>query len=720
MELDSDDDEVFRKELIVISSDEEEIIISDSESNSSSMLSSRAPATVSLRGEKPELVKPLSNANTAHEEGVQHLEDCRTSTSFQGSARDNHEPQVCSRHSELPDNQVHSDSSRVESTYSNKSSVKIQRKLNISSVTPERVGQFVPLGSLLSKERTPSSFEPSSFTLHTPESSDPVTRTDSVITPPCKKVKSTDNSNNSSAAVEHAHQFYHPAAITPAELRLADSPEGAMLDTSTLSSIRKVFRKRKLLSVKGDYIRTIAADQSSVDFRVKTEAHSPQNDDNAFVPTSILPEIDDNPSPSSIPGATHHSRSFSDSVLPVKEELKSSVKLVRASESDAPRRKRKLCKSMDSDSEVPGPSEASSEMTLLYIDCDFVASHTQENSPLRFSFITQLQTEGYALPHSMILDFVQEMMAAKSTAISNTICKILWSDSECFSCSTNKKLLNDLFTVIIDSLMANKYSCVKNINMALQYFINILCVNWRNTTNESDSYVATFLETKVRQLLSELRRYYDKPVEVFCPHVAATLQQLTCLSLAVMHEPLRLSEFSQQVYDEVFSSLNSDKQEVFLNNLPSPYLVARLSATLLAAKYVPTECSDLLLLAQNEITSDWVGKFLMVCNPYDCDGTIALRHVLWLLTKLLTSYLQHKHGMILSSPVIVFHPLALLEMFDLSYCNDLLEEFMDRLIPDEVLYITCLFTPEVLHYFKLISTLLGGKTLTEPKQSNFY
>ena len=759
MVVDSDNDEVFipsdKQQIVIISSDSEgEIVISDSQSDSPSMLSPRVPATISLGGEQIEFIKPIvspSSENREHVnsvEGAQHLEHRQTSTANdslfnpQGNKMNclTNAPLVCSKHGDK-------NTPIPESTVSVKSSVKIQRKLIMSPITPQRTGQFVPLDSLLRSEGKMSSpQEPSSSS-----SPNRITGSDNMVSPPCKKMKSDISyyNNNTSPAIENAHQFEDSTLKIPSQdLPVPDSQKDPLFNVPTPTSIRKVFRKRKLLKLSSYPSLSSQEDQnishssnsmqvtpshpatqcleSAVDFtnRVKTEARSPQEKDTAFIPTGLLAE-QENPSSSSILGPAHQFRSLSDSVLPVKEEPKSPVRCVRASESDAPRRKRKLCKSMDLDSEThstDGPIKTSSgEPPLFYIDCDFVSSHTRDNSPLRLSFIAQLQTEGYALPYQMILDLLQEIIKTESTSTSNAICKILWSDSECFPHSTNKQLLADLFVTIIDSLMANKYSCVKNINMALQYFINILCVNWRNTTNESDSYVATFLEAKVRQLFSELRRYYDKPVELFCPHVATTLQQLTCLSLAVIHEPHRLSEFSQQVYDEVFVGLTRDKQKVFLNNLPSPYLVARLSATLLAAEYTPIESRELLWLSHHDaITTDWVSKFLMICTPYRHDGSIDLSHLLWLLTKLLTNHLQYQHGMILSSPVIVFHPLALLEVFDLSYCNNLLEDFMARLISDEVLYITCLFTPEVTHYLKLISTLLEDKKLTELHQSTFY
>jgi len=741
--LDSDNDDVFissgKQQIIVISSDsEEEIVISDCELDSQSMLSPHAPAT--LRSEQTKVIVSPTNENrkkVKSVEGAQHLEHnsspaSNSPLSLQGNNLncDTNLSVMCNKHKDMH----HSNSPRPESTISNsvKSSVKIQRKLIMSPITPRKI---VP--NLITDRKMSSSQEPSSSTPHTRQQSGSHDMNGDGMQSPCKKMKpaisdiSYNNNTQPSPTIESAHQFADTTIAMPNQgLPMYDSHQGAMLDVQAPTSIKKVIRKRKLLkppssSIQGDHnvshsINSTQAShpatqclESAVDFmkRVKTEAQSPRKEDTAFIPTDFLTE-QKNSSFSSTPGASHQLRSLSDSILPVKEEPKSPVRSVRASESDAPKRKRKLCKSVDFDSEPQNTAGSSLEESPLFqIDCDFVASHTQDNSPLRLSFIAQLQTEGYALPHQMISELLQEMIKTEVMLTSNAICKILWSDSECFPHSTNRKLLDDLFTTIIDSLMGNKYSCVKNINMALQYFINILCVNWRNTTNVSDSYVATFLEAKVRQLFSELRRYYDKPVEVFCPHVASTLQQLTCLSLAVIPEPHRLSNFCQQVYDDVFVGLTRDKQKVFLNNLPSPYLVARLSAILLAAEYTPVESRELLWLNhQDVICTDWVSKFLMLCTPYRHDGTIDLSHLLWLLTKLLTNYLQHQHGMVLSSPVIVYHPEALLQLFDLSYCNSLLEDFMDRLVSDEVLYVTRLFTPEVTHYLKLISTLLEDRT----------
>ena len=740
--LDSDNDDVFissgKQQIIVISSEsEEEIFISDSELDGQSMLSPRAPAT--LRAEQTEVIVSPTNENkekVISVEGAQHLELISSSASNSPLSRcqgnnfnvncGTNLSVMCNKHKDAchsPDNTIRN---------SVKSSVKIQRKLIMS---PRKV---VPLDNLITDGKMSSTQEPSSSTPRTRQQSGSHDMNSDGKKSPCKKIKpaisdiSYNNNTQPSPAIESAYQFSDSAIVMPNQG--LPIHQGTILDVQTPTSIKKVIRKRRLLkplstSSLGDHnishsisSTSAIASHCSVDFmeRVKTEAQSPQKEDTAFIPTDFLTE--QNASLSTIPAAFHQLRSLSDSILPVKEEPKSPVRCVRASESDAPKRKRKLCKSMDFDSEpqnTAGPSSLE-ESPLFWIDCDFVSSHTQDNSPLRLSFIAQLQTEGYALPHQMILELLQEMIKTEVMLTSNAVCKILWSDSECFPHSTNRKLLDDLFTTIIDSLMGNKYSCVKNINMALQYFINILCVNWRNTMNVSDSYVATFLEAKVRQLFSELRRYYDKPVEVFCPHVASTLQQLTCLSLAVIPEPHRLSNFCQQVYDDVFVGLTRDKQKVFLNNLPSPYLVARLSAILLAAEYTPVESRELLWLNhQDVICTDWVSKFLMVCTPYRHDGTIDLSHLLWLLTKLLTNYLQHQHGMILSSPVIVYHPEALFEPFDLSYCNSLLEDFMDRLVSDEVLYVTCLFTPEVTHYLKLISTLLEDQKLTEPHKLSF-
>jgi len=735
--LDSDNDDVFtstgKQQLIIISSDsEEEIVLSDSESGSPSMLSPRVRTTITLRTEGNEVMKSSpSSQNMEKVKGVQHLEQRNSSASnsllsLQKNSLNGPNtnlPVVCSKHT---DKQYHSNSPRPE----NRSLVQIQRKL-ISRITPSRDGQFVPLDDLINNGKMLNPQKQSSTTSQHSDSHDVAENSDSMQSPPCKKMKPTtsDISKNttlsSSPAIESAHQF---PDVTIETLNILDHHQNTMLD---VQSTRRVVRKRRLLkpsfhpssSQEGLNISPSSnstSTQATSSYHclesvvVKTEARTPQKEDTAFIPTNFLTEQKNN-SFSNIPGAFHQLRSLSDSILPVKEEPKSPVRCVHASESDVPRRKRKLCKSMDLDSEahdIAGPLKTSSseKSPLFQIDWDFVTSHTQDNSLLRLSFISQLQTEGYSLPHQMISELLQEMITTEVTSTSNAICKILWSDSECFPHFTDRKLLDDLFTTVVDSLMSDKYNCVKNINMALQYFMNILCVNWRNTTNVSDSYVATFLEAKVRQLFSELRRYYNKPVEVFCPHVASTLQQLTCLSLAVIHEPHKLSNFCQQVHDDVFVGLTRDKQKVFLNNLPSPYLVARLSAILLAEEYSPVESRELLWLSHHDVIStDWVSKFLMVCTPYCHDGSIGLSHLLWLLTKLLTNHLQYQHGMILSSPVIVYHPEALIELFDLHHSNHVLEDFMNRLVSDEVLYSTCLFTPEVTHYLKLISTLLEDK-----------
>ena len=230
-----------------------------------------------------------------------------------------------------------------------------------------------------------------------------------------------------------------------------------------------------------------------------------------------------------------------------------------------------------------------------FLDSNIIISHTKRNSRTRLCFTMQLQAQGLALPHSYILELVQEMMMTNSQPQRNIICNILQSDAEHFPQAVNKDFLKQLFTTIIDSLMTIKYHHTENASMAMSYLLNIFYINWRNSVVPSSSYIATFLSTKTRQLLCEIRKYYERPAHLFSSHVASMLQQLMCLPLAVIHEPQRLSEFSHSLFNEVFVELSRDKQKMFLNNLSSPYLTTQLIATQLTNNYVPLESRDLLL-----------------------------------------------------------------------------------------------------------------------------
>jgi len=372
------------------------------------------------------------------------------------------------------------------------------------------------------------------------------------------------------------------------------------------------------------------------------------------------------------------------------------------------KRKRKLLSS-DLDTETTDSNTHQPD----FLDSNIVFSHTKKNSRAQFCFITQLQAQGYALPHALILELVQEMMMANSLSKRNTIYSILWSDSERFPHATNKDILDNLFTTIIDSLMTTKYYQTENANMALHYLLNIFCVDWKNSTMELHSYISTFLLSKIRQLLYELRKFYEKPSHLFCPHVASTLQQLVCLPLAVMHEPQKL-EFSQSLFTKVFLGLTRDKQKVFLNNLSSPYLVTQLVTTLLITEYVPLESRELLWPSNyNFINSTWISTLLTVVSPYLPDGSEDLTHMLWLITQLLDKFVQYQRGgVVLYTPVCIINPLLTIEPDLLQNCSGVMDDFLDRLTADEILYNTCLFKPEVCHYMKLIMALVEDKTIS--------
>lgn len=369
------------------------------------------------------------------------------------------------------------------------------------------------------------------------------------------------------------------------------------------------------------------------------------------------------------------------------------------------KRKRKLLSS-ELDTEKIDCSTHQDVELPLFLDSNIIFSHTKKNSRTQLCFITQLQAQGYALPHTLILELVQEMMMANLPFTRNNIYNILWSDSECYPHAANKDFLDDLFTTIIDSLMTTKYYQTENANMVLHYLLNIFCVDWRNSTKELNSYISTFLLGKIRQLLSELRKFYEKPSDLFCPHVALTLQQLVCLPLAVMHEPQRLHEFSQLVFTEVFVELTRDKQQLFLNNLSSPYLVTQLVAKLLTTKYVPLESRE-LLWTNNFINSNWIGTLLALVSPYLSDGSEDLIHMLWLMIQLLDKFVQYQRGgVVLYAPISVINPLLTIEPDQLQNCSSLMNDFLDRLIADEIIYNTHLFTPKVCYYMKLITGLV--------------
>ena len=380
------------------------------------------------------------------------------------------------------------------------------------------------------------------------------------------------------------------------------------------------------------------------------------------------------------------------------------------------RRKRKLClcksQGLDTDLEkTDGTTSHSDVKPPTYLDSNIIISHTKRNSRTQLCFTMQLQAQGFALPRAYILELVQMMMMANSQSHRNTIYSILLSDSERFPQALDKDFLNQLFTTIIDSLMTIKYHHTENASMALNYILNIFCMNWRNSIVESSSYIATFLSTKRKQLLCEIRKYYERPAHLFCSHVASMLQQLMCLPLAVVHEPQRLSEFSHSLFNEVFVELSRDKQKVFLNNLSSPYLTTQLIATELTNNYVPLESRDLLLSNHlYSIDSNWINTLLMLVSPYLSDGREDLVHLIWLMTQLLAKFVQrHKGGVVLCAPICVTNPLLTIDSDTLLNCTSLMEDFMEHLKEDEILCNT-LFTPEVCYHMKLMLTLTEEKT----------
>ena len=393
-----------------------------------------------------------------------------------------------------------------------------------------------------------------------------------------------------------------------------------------------------------------------------------------------------------------------DGFTPVKQEPSH-----HGSEYSTVRRKRKLCKSVEDTEKVEG-SIPHSDVTFL--DSNIIFSHTKMNSRTQLCFIMQLQAQGFALPHTFILELVQNMMC-NSPPKRDIMYSILWSESERFPQATNRDFLNQLFTAIIDSLMTTNYHHTENANMALHYLLNVLCVDWRNSIIESSSYIATFLLTKVKQLLCEIRKFYEKPTHLFSPQVALTLQQLMCLPLAVIHEPQRLCEFSKSVFNDVFVELSRDKQKMFLNNLSSPYLVTQLIATQLTNDYVPLESRDLLANHFYFIDNNWISILLMLAKPYLPDGREDLPHMLWLMTQLLAKFVQRQRGgVVLSAPVCVTNPLLTVEPDSLLSCSGIMKEFLDNLAADEVIQNTCLFTPEVCYYMKLMMTLIEEKSIS--------
>ena len=385
----------------------------------------------------------------------------------------------------------------------------------------------------------------------------------------------------------------------------------------------------------------------------------------------------------------------------------------RTPECSVVRRRRKLCKSTEDTVKAEGNTTPHSD--VIFLDSNIIFSHTKKNSRTQLCFIMQLQAQGFALPHSFILELVQDLMMCSSPSRRDTMYGILWSESERFPQAMDREFLNQLFTTIIDSLMTTKYHHTENANMALQYLLNILCVDWRNSIIESNSYIATFLLTKVKQLLSEIRKFYEKPTHLFSPHVASTLQQLMCLPLAVIHEPPRLCEFSQSVFNEVFVELSREKQKMFLNNLSSPYLVTKLIATQLTNDYVRLESRDLLWSNHfHMIDNNWISRLLMLALPYLPDGSVDLSHMLWLMTQLLAKFVQRQRGgVVLSAPICVSNPLLAVEPDALLSCSSMMKDFLDSLTDDEVIQNTCLFTPEVCYYMKLMMALIEEKTTSK-------
>ena len=373
------------------------------------------------------------------------------------------------------------------------------------------------------------------------------------------------------------------------------------------------------------------------------------------------------------------------------------------------KRKRKLFKSVEDIDKVE--DSTTTQSCVNFLDSNIILSHTKQNSRTRFCFITQLQAQGFTLPHDFILELVQDMMMSKSPSKRDTMYTILWTESERSPQTTNKDFLDQLFTTIIDSVMTTKYHHTDNANMALRYLLNIFCVDWRNSMIGTSSYIATFLLAKRRQLLCEIRRFYEKPPHLFCPCLALTLQQLLCLPLAVTHEPQRLSDFSHSVFNEVFVELSRKKQKIFLSNLSSPYLVTQLIATQLTNDYVSFESRDLLWSNHFDfIDSNWISRLLMLALPYLRDGKDDLCHMLWLLTHLLAKFVQRQRGgVVLSTPICVTNPLLAIEPDSLLNCNSIMKDFLDNLAGDEVIQ-KSLYTPEACYYMKLMMALIEEKT----------
>lgn len=456
-----------------------------------------------------------------------------------------------------------------------------------------------------------------------------------------------------------------------------------------------------------DVARATGRDQAQSNVLSTSESFLPRDDlddDLVDLPTSSTPARPQHNKP--VPDFC----SPSDNFTSVKEEPSHGTSVC-----STVRRKRKLCKSQDLDTDIEktdGTTFHNDVKLPTFLDSNIIISHTKQNSRTQLCFTMQLQAQGFALPHAYILELVQEMMMANSPSYRNTIYNILLSDSERFPQALNKDFLNQLFTTIIDSLMTRKYHHTDNASMALNYILNIFCMNWRNSVVESSSYIATFLSTKTRQLLCEIRKYYERPAHLFSSHIASMLQQLMCLPLAVVHEPQRLSEFSHSLFNEVFVELSRDKQKVFLNNLSSPYLTTQLIATQLTNNYVPLESRDLLLSNHlYSIDSNWINTLLMLVSPYLSDGREDLVHLIWLMTQLLAKFVQRqKGGVVLCTPICVTNPLLTIDSDTLLNCTSLMEEFMDRLKEDEILCNTCLFTPEVCYHMKLMLALTEEKT----------
>lgn len=385
-----------------------------------------------------------------------------------------------------------------------------------------------------------------------------------------------------------------------------------------------------------------------------------------------------------------------------------------ASHCNTVRRKRKLCKSLDLDTSKDNCITSQKDMKLPnFLDSSIIFSHTKKNSRTQLCFVIQQQAQGFALPHDYILELVQEMMMANSPSKRDIMYNTLWSDSERFPHSINKEFLNLLFTTIIDSLMSTKYHHIENANLALSYLLNIFCTDWKRSTLESSSYIATFLSTKIRQLCCEIRKFYERPEHLFCPHVASMLQQLVCLPLAVIRQPQRLLEFSQSMFNEVFVELSRDKQKIFLKNLSSPYLTTQLIATQLTHDYVCSENRE-LLWSNHLVDSNWINTLLMLVSPYLSDGREDLVHMVWLVTQLLAEFVQHQRGgVVLCAPICVTNPLLTIESDTLLQCTGYMEDLLDRLNEDEVLCNTSLFTPEVCYYMKLMQALIEEKTTSK-------